>query len=225
MPEVTQWLVSRGISETILMIVAYIPLIVTITSISRYMLGIKTSGIYSSMILSLAYYFMGLRQGLIITFIVLVSAWLLRYFFRKVQMHYLSRLAIVYGGVSIFILFFIIGTSFIRSEDPFFDFTALPALPLAMIISITDRFISNYIKKDLIGALRLTVETILIALFGWILIRSYDIQTFLINNLWIVPLTIVINLFIGRYSGFRLTEIARFGQILKAPQTTPENEK
>ena len=69
MPEFTQWLVERGISETILLIVTYIPLIITIVSISRYMLGIKTFGIYSSMILSLAYYFMGLRQGLIITLI------------------------------------------------------------------------------------------------------------------------------------------------------------
>jgi hypothetical protein len=177
------------------------------------------------MILSLAYYFMGLRQGLIITLIVILGSGLIRYFLKKVQMHYLSRLSIVYGGVSTIILLFIVSTTFIQSDDPFFNFTALPALPLAMIISITDRFISNYIKKDLIGAIRLTVETILIALFGWVLLRSYDIQTFLINNLWIVPVTIVINLYIGRYSGFRLTEFARFGQIFKSPQTPTENEK
>lgn len=225
MPEFTQWLVDRGISETILMISTYIPLIVTITSISRYILGIKTFGIYSSMILSLAYYFMGLRQGIVITFIVIAGSWIIRNIFRKVQMHYLSTLAIVYGGISLLILLFIVTTTSISSNDPFYNFTALPALPLAMIISVIDRFIANYIKRDLIGALRLTVETILISLFGWVLIRSHAIQTFLINNLWIIPLTIIVNLIVGRYSGFRLTEFARFRSIFKASQTTPEDDK
>jgi hypothetical protein len=225
MPEITTWLIDRGISETILMIVSYVPLIVTITAISRYILGIKTFGVYTSMILSLAYYFMGLRQGLVITFIVILSSLIVRNLLKKVQLNYLARIGAIYTGEAILLLAFIIGTTFIRSDDPFFDFTALPPLPLAMIMSVTDRFISNYIKRDFIGAARLTIETILIALFGWVLIRSHETQMFLINNLWLIPLVFIVNYIIGSYKGFRLTEIARFKQIIKSQEATLEDEE
>lgn len=225
MPELTQWLIQRGISETILMIVSYVPLIITITAISRYILGIKTFGVYSSMILSLAYYFMGLRQGLVVTLIMILGSLIVRNALKKIQLHHLSRIGAIYTGEAIFMLLFVIATTFIKSEDPFFDFTAIPPLPLAMIMSVTDRFISNYIKRDFIGAARLTLETILIALFGWILIRSHELQTFLIYNLWLLPVAFIANILIGKYSGFRLTEMARFGQILKAQQSSVEDDK
>ncbi|MEA3357091.1 MAG: 7TM domain-containing protein [Patescibacteria group bacterium] len=224
MPELTNWLMDIGISEDILLVLTFVPIIVTITTASRYISGLKTFGVYTSMILAFAYYFIGAKQGLIITIIVVASSWLIRNMLRKVRLHYLSRLSVVYCGISIILLSFIAATSFIPSDSPIMDFRNLSPIPLVMIISITDRFMANYIKKDLLVAARLTAETIFISVIGWTLMRVEPIQKFFYNNLWLIPLTIIINLSIGKYSGFRWTEYIRFSQVIKNVES-PEDRK
>jgi hypothetical protein len=214
MPGLTEWLINLGITEDLLMILTFVPILVTLTTISRYITGVKTFGIYGSMILAFAYYFMGARQGMIITGVVIAASWITRNLIKKVQLHYLSRLAIVYGAISIVVLLFIVATSFIPNDAPVFDFRYLRPLPFVMIVSITDRFMTKYIKKDLFTAMRLTAETMLIAVIGWALMRIGTTHRFMVNNLWIIPLTIVINYFVGKYSGIRWTEFIRFGRII-----------
>lgn len=221
MPNVTDWLIDIGISEELLMVLVFIPILVTITTISRYITGIKTFGIYAPMVLSFAYYFMGARQGFTITILVIICSWLIRNFLRKVRLHYISRLAIVYTGNAILILTFIIATSFIPTDNPVFDFRNLQPIPVAVIISITDRFVSNYIKKDLFTALRLTTETVLVSLIGWTLMRVEAIKNVIINNIWIVPLTIIVSFVAGKYSGLRWTEFIRFNKVIR--QVESEN--
>jgi hypothetical protein len=216
MPGLTEWLIGIGITEDLIMIITFVPVLVTITTISRYITGVKTFGIYGSMILAFAYYFMGCRQGLIITAVVILSSWITRNLIKKIQLHYLSRLAIVYGAISIAILAFIVATSFIPSSNPVFDFRFLRPLPFVMIVSITDRFMTKYIKKDLFTAMRLTAETMLIAIINWGLMRWSFTYNLFINNLWIIPLTIAINFGVGKYSGMRWTEFIRFGGIIKS---------
>ncbi len=71
MPEVAAWLAQRGVSNDILTILVFIPVLVTITSFSRYITGIKTFGIYTSMILAIAYYYMGFVQAFTVTMLVI----------------------------------------------------------------------------------------------------------------------------------------------------------
>lgn len=225
MPEVAAWLAQRGVSNDILTILVFIPVLVTITSFSRYITGIKTFGIYTSMILAIAYYYMGFVQAFTVTMLVILSSWIFRSLLKKLKLHYLSRLAIVYCGTSIFILTFIVATSYLPTNNPYLDFTGIQFLPLALIISITDRFMASYIKKDLMTAARLTVETLLLALIGWGIMRWDVTYSFFMNNLWIIPLLIVVNIIIGQYAGFRWTEFIRFNQVIRSVDTPPDNTK
>jgi hypothetical protein len=215
MPDFTAWLIERGLSEDIIFVLAFIPVLVTLTAFSRYITGIKTFGIYASMVLALAYYYMGLVQALTITIIVVLSAWIIRNLLRKIRLHYLARLAIVYCGISLSILAFIIAVSYIPISNPYLNFSFIPPLALVIIISVTDRFMASYIKKDLMTAARLTGETLIIALIGWGLMRWNVTHDFFMNNLWIIPLLIVINILIGQYAGFRWTEFLRFSQVIR----------
>ena len=54
MPEFTNWLMDIGISKDILLVLTFVPIIVTITTASRYITGIKTFGVYTSMVLAFA---------------------------------------------------------------------------------------------------------------------------------------------------------------------------
>jgi hypothetical protein len=52
--ETTQWLVNHGISLQTLEILVMIPIIATLVSIARYVIGFKTFGIYATIILGIA---------------------------------------------------------------------------------------------------------------------------------------------------------------------------
>ncbi|MBN2101128.1 hypothetical protein JW710_04550 [Candidatus Dojkabacteria bacterium] len=220
MPNVSQWLIDIGISNEVLLILCFVPIFVTTTTISRYITGIKTFGIYSPMILSFAYYFMGARQAVTITILVVVVSWATRNILKKTRLHYLSRLSLVYTMNCIAIMAFIAATSFIPSDNPVFDFRNIQPLPLAMIISITDRFVSNYIKKNLITATRLTAETILISLLGWAIMRINIIRNWVTDNIWLSLVALVINYAIGKYSGTRWIEYLRFFDVIKSDERT-----
>lgn len=222
MQDFTSWLISKGITEDILLVLTFVPLLVTLTSFSRYITGIKTFGLYASMILSFAYYYMGFVQGFSILILVVATSWITRDLLRRFQLHYLSRLSIVYTVISIFVFGFILGTSYIPIDNRYFDFTAISFLPLVMIISVADRFVATYIKKDLMTAARLTGETIIISFIGWTLMRWNVTHAFFLNNLWIVPFLVLVNFLIGQYSGLRWTEFLRFSQVIRHVES-PDN--
>lgn len=167
------------------------------------------------MVLAFSFYFMGARQAFIFTFIVILGAWLIRDLIRRMQFHYISRIAIIYCGVSIFMLISITLSTFISSKDPFFNFGQLSIIPAIMIISITDRFVSNFIKKGPDAAVRLTLETLIIAILGWALMRFEPTRYFVLNNLWLIPVMIFVNYLTGNYTGMRWTEFIRFNQVIK----------
>lgn len=225
MTDVTTWIIEQGVSQDILMILVFVAVLATLTTFSRYITGIKTFGIYASMVLAFAYFYMGFLQGFTITLIVILASWAMRNILRKVRLHYLSRLAIVYCGNVLFILLFIVLTSFIPGDNPYLDFTNVTPLSLVLIITVTDRFIASYVKKDIFTSARLIGETLLISIIGWALMRWEVTREFFINNLWIILLLIVINILIGQYAGFRWTEFIRFNQVLRNVEPSEDNEK
>ncbi len=225
MPNFTEWLIGQGISEDIIFVLVFIPVLVTLTTFSRYITGIKTFGIYASMVLAIAYFYTGLVQAFTITMIVVISAWIIRSLLRKIRLHYLARLAIVYCGITLIILGFMVVTSLIPLNNPYLNFTNIPPLALVLIITITDRFMASYIKKDLLTAARLTGETLIVALIGWSLMRWEVTRNFFMYNLWILPLLIVVNVLIGQYAGFRWTEFIRFSQVIRNVEPSDDTTK
>ena len=73
-----------------------IPVIATLVSIARYVVGFKTFGIYATIILAISYSFTGLRYGLAITFIVIAASLLSYNVLKKIRMHYITRIAVNY---------------------------------------------------------------------------------------------------------------------------------
>lgn len=214
MPQITDWLMNIGVSEQLILILAFVPILVTLTSISRYILGIKTFGIYAPMILAFAFFFSGIIGSLTVAIVVVISSYLTRNLLKRTQMHYMSRIAFIYGGVAIMLGIFLALVSY--SGWTWLRVRVLNIEPLSFlaIITIIDRLVANYIKKGITTAIRLTSETMIVALIGWSTLYFDPVRTFVIDNLWLIPLTLLLNFLIGGYSGFRLSEYLRFHQIV-----------
>ncbi len=217
MSDLALWIVEHGVTEEILQMLLFIPIIATLINFSRYVVGLKTLGIYAPMVLAFAYIFTGIRFGLLITVAVIVATLLSHTVLNKIRMHYLSRTTVNY----IFITVFVIGVIILNEVSPIkittenHNVATLPPLGIILIVTLSDFFIKQYVKKSLLASLRSLMETVLIGFLGWLLLKSEFLQMFVMNNLWIQPLLLILNLSLGRYTGMRLKELFRFKQILE----------
>ncbi len=203
---------SFSIPKEVLEILIIIPILATLISIGRYVIGLKTLGIYAPIALAIAYKMTGLRYGLALTFLVIIASLIGYRFLSKVRMHYTTRVAANYTLLSILVI-----TGIITFDSiPFLglnNFNQISPVGVVLIATLSDFFIKAYIKKSLFTSMRVLLETLLISVIGWYIIRSPNIIELIFHNLWIIPLLVAVNLLLGRYRGFRLKEVLRFQTI------------
>lgn len=204
----TQWIINQGVSQTVLEIMISMCIVATVVSIARYIFGNKTYGIYAPIILAIAYSYTGLRYGLVITLIVILTSLLSYSLLRKIRMHYITRIATNYIILSIVLIFFLILiNNFGFGLD---NMSNIPSLAFISIAALSDFFIKQYIQKSLKSSTMTLIGTILVAIVGWFVITRDIISDFVLNNLWIIPLLAFVNILLGTFKGLRVKDYFRF---------------
>lgn len=224
MSPTTQWIVDQGIPPETIMLLLFIPIFATIVNIARYIIGFKTFGIYAPIILSLSFYFIGIRNGVLITTVVIISSIVNYSILKKVRMHYASRIAINYVLITIVILLFAVITSQFEQGQKVFNINGLNPLAIISIAALSDFFIKQYVKKNFNTTVRSLVETIITSVIGIALLRSQLVQEFVFNNLWIPILLIIINVGIGQFTGLKITDYLRFSEVISSKVKTPDDQ-
>ncbi|GAB4159013.1 MAG: hypothetical protein Fur003_2820 [Candidatus Dojkabacteria bacterium] len=217
MNQLTNWLTDYGVTREILLYLLFIPVIATIINISRYVIGMKAFGIYAPMILAFAYIFTGIRFGLLITVAVILATLLSYRLLRGIRMHYLSRIAVNYFIISIFIILVIAlnEISPIQVTNRYYDLGTVPPLGIILIATLSDFFIKQYVKSSFLTTFRSLIETMIIGIIGWAVLRIEFIGDFLLSNVWIMLPLFLINIMIGQYTGLRLKDFSRFKRVIR----------
>lgn len=210
--DLSNWLLTLSIPRSVLEILIIIPVLATLIGIARYVIGFKTLGIYAPIVLAIGYSLTGLRYGLVLTMLVVIASLIGYRFLSKVRMHYTTRVAANYSLLSILLILGI--TTF--DNLPFIgmqNFDKINPIGVVLIATLSDFFIKMYVKKSLVNSLRALMETVLVAVIGWYVIASEYLTALLFDNLWVLPILVAINLFLGQYKGFRFKELFRFKSI------------
>jgi hypothetical protein len=216
----TQWILENGISSQTLELLVAITLLATIVSIARYIVGSKTYGIYAPIILAISYSYTGLKYGLAVTAIVILTTLLSYSILKKIRMHYITRIAINYCmlSISLVIFFLIIDRYGLGLEN----MSQIPPLAVISIAALSDFFIKQYVQKSFMSSLTILSSTILVSTIGWYVITRNHISGYIINNLWIVPVLIFVNILVGQFKGLRLKDYIRFKSITKDKENATE---
>lgn len=204
----TQWIIDHGVSQTVLELLISVCIVSTIVSIGRYILGSKTYGIYAPIILAIAYSYTGLKYGLAITFVVVLISLLSYSILKRIRMHYISRIAANYTILSIgLVLFFILVDTFGLGLE---NMSNIPPLAFICITTLSDFFIRQYVQKSIKTSILTLLGTIIVAIAGWFVITRDIISEYTLNNLWIIPLLMIVNILLGTFKGLRVKELFRF---------------
>lgn len=206
--QLTLWLYDNGISETVLRLIIAMSVLATLVSIARYVVGTKSYGIYAPILLAIAYSYTGLRYGLAVTLVVIITTLLSYRILGRIRMHYITRIATNYTILSmVLVLFFVLIDKFSLGLD---NMVNIPPLAFISIAAISDFFIKQYIKKSLLTSLTTLLGTLIVAATGWFIITRGIISDYFIHNLWILPLLTIINILLGQFKGLRFKDYFRF---------------
>lgn len=208
----TQWILDNGVSKQTLELLVAITIVATIVSIIRYIFGLKTYSIYVPIILAISYSYTGLRYGLATTLVVILTTLLSYSVLKRIRMHYITRIAINYCLLAIAIIIFIISIN--KYGLGLENISQIPPLALISIATLSDFFIKQFVQKSFKITFIGLLSTIFVATIGWYIITRDILSEYAINNLWLIPLFIIINLLVGQSKDLRIKELLRFKSII-----------
>jgi hypothetical protein len=203
---------ANGVPLETLILVLILPIIVTMIAFFRQVMGIKAFGIYTPAIITFAFLATNqLKYGITIFITVIVVGTLTRLLLKHFRLLYLPRVAIMITvvGFSILILL-IIGGIYNRT-----GLASVSIFPILIMITLVEKFVAVQIEKGGRAAVILAVETLLISIVGYYIASWGSLIKILLSYPWVSLLTIPVNIFLGKWTGLRISEYFRFRQIIK----------
>jgi len=184
----------------------------TAIAFARQILGIKTFGLYIPLIITLAFLATGIKYGIILFIITLLVGSLLRPILRKSKLLYIPRTALTLIAITICIyILFVLAIYFNKT-----GLIQISIFPVLIIITLSEKFISTQIRLGTKHALSITIITLLISIASYYLISWHSLQNIVTAYPIIsIVLLIIINIWLGKWEGLRLTEYFRFKDVIK----------
>ena len=206
--------VESGVPIQTVSLLLFLPIIATLVAIFRQVIGIKAFGIYTPSIITfalLAFDPNGVKYGIAIFIAVIIVGMLSRWFLKRFRLLYLPRVAITLSIVSLSILGILVFGG-IQNRT---GLASVSIFPLLIMITLAEKFVATQIEKGTKVALILAIETLIISIVGYMLLRWEALLNLILSFPWLVLLTFVINILLGKWTGLRLTEYFRFRKIIK----------
>jgi len=198
--------IALGIPTNTIILIFLIPIIATLITFVRVVIGLPSLEMLVPIVLSFAFVAVGITAGLIILGAVVFASFMSRTLLKKIPiMHFPKRsLSHFFLAVSVFIALTI---------AIMFDLESIRNLSIFPILILTllgDSIVSVQLRKTFSETVLITTVTIGLGLIGYALATSMFVRDLII--LWpeVILLTIPINFILGRYFGLRLSEVFRF---------------
>jgi len=204
--------IFRCVSEETIILLILLPLVASAVAAARHLLGFRGFGILIPTAIAVTFVVTGISTGIFVFLTILAVATLARWLLKKLRLHYLPRMALLLWFVTLVVLALIIAAPFFELQE----LTAISIFPIIILILLFEDFIGVQIGKSFREAVRLTTETIIIALLGFVIFKFELLRKWaLVYPHWLILAPVVLNLLIGRFTGLRLFEHRRFRRLLK----------
>jgi hypothetical protein len=203
---------NEGVPFETIKLILMLPIIATLIAFLRQVIGIKAFGIYTPLLVTFAFLATdGLRYGILIFVMNILIGMLMRIALKTFRLLYLPRVAIMLTIVALSILLMLaIGGSLKRT-----GLASVSIFPILIMITLVEKFIAVQIEKGDRAAILLATETLLISILGFYIASWEVLIHFIAFYPWVILLTIPLNVIIGKWTGLRLSEYLRFGEIIK----------
>ncbi|MBT7493983.1 MAG: hypothetical protein HN666_01945 [Candidatus Peribacter sp.] len=203
-------MLTHGVSSQTVILLLMLPLIATILAFFKQVIGITTFGLYTPSILALSFLALGWGLGLLFLVFILVTGYATRQIMKRWRLLYIPKVAIILTVVSLTLLVLLgIGAyqDITLSGDTIFV--------LLIMSTLAESFLNVKTEEGWKAALFGIGETVIAALFCVYIVQLSFLQSLILAYPELILITIVINVFLGKWTGLRLVEYFRFQEVFK----------
>lgn len=205
--------IKAGIPANTIVLLLLLPAIAMVIAAGRHIIGIRGFGIFLPAALSVVFVATGPILGLLLFLVIVVVSTLTRWGMRKLDLNlqYLPRMALILWIVSISVLGILFASPVIKIPE----LTKVSIFPILVITLLAEDFIRVQIGKSVKTAIKLTSETLILALVSFVCLTLKPLQEIaLLNPEAFLFSILIIDLLLGKYVGLRLMEIWRFRKLI-----------
>jgi hypothetical protein len=234
MQDIWLTLTELGIERYTIILILALPVVSTIVGIARHMIGLKTLSIYAPIVLTYAFielgfdrrtdlinYVDGLKYGLALFIIVFITSTGFYKLTRGLKLHFYPKMSLIFTAVAIMTMISIIAAAYLGRNG----YININIFSVVLITAVSERLISIYAKTNFKNTLYISIETLILTVINYSLISWTAFQEFMLYNPWVLAVLILINLYVGTFTGLRLREYWRFREILDIDYTNENGDR
>ncbi len=197
--------------QAVFRVLILIPFGAIVLVIFRNIIGVKTFGIFLPVLLALFFQETGFLFGFFFFSAIVGTGFLLRFLLKKIQLLAIPHLSIILTAVVMMLCIFAV---FNRELRIFREFT--PALfPIVITTIFIERFGLMLEEEGLQNTLTSLVGTVIIATITYGIFSIRTLQSVVFTHPETLFILIAIFIMVGKYTGYRVSELVRFRAFLK----------
>lgn len=210
---VVNFLLANGVPAQAVFLILILPVIATIFTFLKQVIGITTFGLYTPSIVALSFLALGWWTALLFLVFILMIGYLTRSAMRRWRLLYIPKVALMLTVVSITLLLLVaigsaMGVPF--SRDTVFI--------LLIMSTLAENFLNLKTEEGWWSAFVGISETVVGSLICVFIVQSQFLQSLVLAYPELILLTVIVNIFLGKWTGLRLMEYFRFRDVFKHMQ-------
>ncbi|OGH84978.1 MAG: hypothetical protein A2493_01340 [Candidatus Magasanikbacteria bacterium RIFOXYC12_FULL_33_11] len=200
------YFIEKGVPADSVYLILIISFLAFFIIFFRNVVGINTFGVFTPIIVTIAFYTLGLYLGLLTFFFAVIVSQIMKYAFEKIELLYLSKVALNLSFISISFLFLI---AIILKFNLAFSLTGA-IFPMLVMTTLSEKFMEAKSEIGLKTALFGVFETLFVVLLSYYFILWSSFNNLLISWPEIIIIPILAILILGKFTGLRISEYIRF---------------
>ncbi|WP_274473895.1 7TM domain-containing protein [Mangrovimonas aestuarii] len=198
------------IGINILRILILIPLGGLVIAFLRNVVGIKTFGVFLPVLIAISIMEVGFANGLLSFVFLIVLVGLLSHPLNNARILNTPKLVVLLC----FMIFVIIIGSYFGHLANLPWLKSLSIFPVIILTISAERFSSAVVEEGFMHALNILTQTLLAVTLCYFILQYDEIYKLIIVFPELLVIIIALSLLLGRYIGFRWTEVIRFRKLL-----------
>ena len=205
------FMIAQGIPANTIVLLLMLPVIVTIITFLKQVIGITTFGLYTPSIITLSFLALGLKFGLTILVIIIVTGAILRRALDRFRLLHIPRIAIVLTISTLIILLMLALGTYVGISQ----IASIAVFPMLIMTTLAEKFVSALGGKGFYAAMLLMFETAIVSLICYWVVEWPYLQNLVLGHPEVILLLLLVNYGLGRWTGLRLMEYVRFREVMK----------
>lgn len=204
--------VNNGVPINTVVLILLFPLVVAIVAAARHLIGVRGAGILTPALLSVAFLATGIWAGAALFIVILLVTVLGRTVLKSLKLQYLPRVSLLLWVVSAGVFL----TLFAASIWNVSQLVTVGIFPILILMLLAETFIDIQAGRSGSEARALIFQTFALAMISSLLLGNEMVQRALLMWPELIFFGVAIfDLFMGRYTGLRLSEYLMYRGIVK----------